>query len=162
VSIWTDPDLPVLRAIAEATDTNVHAGFLFIGGDSDQLGVSMDPLDLIDSLLTLRDASYISFRDAQETGGPNLHLTGLAVTWAGMQALGEWPSPGWIAISARVVCESSLVRPVAVHDEELAIADVDDPDERDPAAVRRERGRESRRTHRTASRARDGRTGGAG
>jgi len=90
MSVWTERDLPVLRALANPHD-DVRAGFLSIGS-SDDLGIGMAPLDLIDSVLTLRDAGYITFRDQQETfGNPNLHLTGLAVTGAGMQILGEWP-----------------------------------------------------------------------
>lgn len=93
MTVWTERDLPVLQAIASADDDHLREGFLFIGGETDQLGLGMEPLDAIDSVLTLRDAGYLTFRDAQETfGNPNLHLTGLAVTGAGMQALGEWPS----------------------------------------------------------------------
>jgi hypothetical protein len=92
VTVWNARDLPVLRALADSEDQHIREGFLYLGGNTDQLGLNLASLDVMDSVLTLRDAGYVAFRDSQETGGANLHLTGLAVTGRGLQALGEWPS----------------------------------------------------------------------
>jgi len=121
MSVWTERDLPVLRALANPHD-DVRAGFLSIGS-GDDLGIGMAPLDLIDSVLTLRDAGYITFRDQQETfGEPNLHLTGVAVTGAGMQILGEWPLFDAVASPEMLADLLERLAPEASTPEETAAA----------------------------------------
>jgi hypothetical protein len=92
VSVWTDRDLLVLQALTEAPDTDVREGYLSIGHGRgrEALGIDLDDAAIHDALLTLRDAGYVSFELQLETG-PGAHFTYLAITGAGMQALGQWP-----------------------------------------------------------------------
>lgn len=88
MSVWTDRDLPVLLALAEPSDEHLALGYLSLGDGhgAGALGLDLDEMEIADSLLTLREADYVQFTDAQETGGPNLHLAGLAITGSGLQA----------------------------------------------------------------------------
>ena len=92
MSVWTDRDLPVLVALTAPSDEYIRDGYLTLGHGrgGDSLGLDLSDDVIHDSLLTLRDAGYVDFELEYETG-PGAHLTHLAVTGAGYQALGEWP-----------------------------------------------------------------------
>jgi hypothetical protein len=92
MSVWTDRDLLVLEALTQAPDTDVREGYLSIGHGRgrEALGIELDDAAIHDALLTLRDAGYVGFELQLETG-PGAHLTHLAITGGGLQALGQWP-----------------------------------------------------------------------
>jgi hypothetical protein len=90
--LWTDRDLVVLQALLDARDPDVREGYLSLGHGraSTALEVELSDAEIYDSLLILRDAGYVDF-DVHLESGPGAHYTQLAVTGAGMQALGQWP-----------------------------------------------------------------------
>jgi hypothetical protein len=94
LSVWTERDLPMLKALVESDNEHLREGFLYISEGSDPLGLGLglEPSYAIDGIYTLQDAGYVQFDEGHETfGGPNLMATSFSVTGAGMQALGEWP-----------------------------------------------------------------------
>lgn len=119
MTVWTERDLPVLTAIAAPSHEGVRAGYLSIQTGADELALGLAPVDLIDSVLTLRDAGYITFNDLQETfGDANMHLTGLAITGSGMQILGEWPLFDAVATPAILADLLDRIAPEASTPEE--------------------------------------------
>lgn len=92
MSVWTERDLPVLASLTTASDEHVRMGHLSIGHGRGGSALNIELADdaIYDSLLTLRDAGYVAF-DVQLETGPGAHFDHLAITGAGLQALGEWP-----------------------------------------------------------------------
>lgn len=93
MSRWTERDLPVLRALVESESPDALEGFLTLGRGQGavELGLDLDDAELHDSLLTLREAGYVDYTDLDYDIAPSAHFTGLAITGAGLQALGQWP-----------------------------------------------------------------------
>jgi hypothetical protein len=92
LSVWTERDLVVLRALIRSENEYVRTGYLTIGHGrgAEELGASLDDADIHDSLLTLQEAGYADFDVAYESG-PGAHFTHLSITGAGLQVIGEWP-----------------------------------------------------------------------
>jgi hypothetical protein len=92
VSVWTDRDLPVLRAVAGPASKPARNRLLFVGGSNarEALGVELDDAVILDSLLILRDADYVHFL-TEPGGGSDTFLKDFEVTGSGLQVLGEWP-----------------------------------------------------------------------
>jgi hypothetical protein len=89
---WDDA-LAVLATLAAPADQTLRDGTMFLGpGDADQLGLGLDPSVVHDAILALSDAGYVEWDNWQYSGGPGASISGLRVTGAGMQALGQWPA----------------------------------------------------------------------
>lgn len=90
MTVWERRDLPVLSALASATDRELQAGYLDISLARETLGLGLTSSEIRDSILTLGGAGYVEYDVAYETGNGGL-FTKLRVTGRGQQALGEWP-----------------------------------------------------------------------
>jgi hypothetical protein len=91
MTTWERRDLPVLRALATSTDSNLRHGILSVGPQRvEALEVELDGLEVHDSVLTLADVGYVQAGRQYESGA-GATFTHLHVTGRGQQALGEWP-----------------------------------------------------------------------
>jgi hypothetical protein len=92
MTIWERRDLPLLRTLAAGEDEQIRAGYLHIGHSNvgERLGLELDDYAIHDGLACLGDAGYID-ASVQYSSGPGATFTGLRVTGAGQQALGQWP-----------------------------------------------------------------------
>jgi hypothetical protein len=121
VSLWTDRDLVVLQALLNARDPDLRDGYLSLGHGRARtaLEVELPDAQIYDSLLVLRDAGYVEF-DVQLETGPGAHYTQLAVTGAGMQALGQWPVFDAVTSPETVALLLERLAPEAPTEEETA------------------------------------------
>lgn len=93
MSLWERCALPVLGAVANPADDNVAAGFLSLGRDRGMraLGLDLGDEHILQALLALDDAGYVTWSTLAYETGPGAIFAGLRVTGRGQQALGQWP-----------------------------------------------------------------------
>ena len=91
VSFWDRCALPVLAAVADAPDPTVAAGFISLGRGRGvrTLGVDLEDQQIVQALLALGDAGYVSWNSLTYETGPGASFAGLRVTGRGQQALGH-------------------------------------------------------------------------
>lgn len=93
MSFWDEQALPVLAAIADSSDGHLRAGFLQVGRGraARTLALELSDAHVYQALLALNDAGYVQWRQMHLQTGPGAAFSGLAITGAGQQALGQWP-----------------------------------------------------------------------
>jgi hypothetical protein len=93
MSYWDEHALPVLAALAASAHRNVTSGFVSVGHGraARTLELDMTDVDILQALLALGDAGYLQWNELGYETAPGAHFSGLRVTGAGLQALGQWP-----------------------------------------------------------------------
>jgi hypothetical protein len=91
MSVWTDRDAVVLRWLHESPPSaeTLHTT-LSTEPHPDLLGLSQQDAHL--AVETLADEDLLHYNDERWASGPSALWTGLHVSGAGLQALGEWPT----------------------------------------------------------------------
>jgi hypothetical protein len=91
MSVWTDRDAVVLRWLHESPPyAEMLHMTLSTAPHPDVPGLSQ--LDVHLALETLSDDGLLHYSDVSWASGPSVTWTGLQVSGAGLQALGEWPT----------------------------------------------------------------------
>lgn len=136
MSVWTDRDAVVLRWLHESPPSaeTLHTT-LSTEPHPDLLGLSQQDVHL--AVETLADEDLLHYNDERWASGPSALWTGLHVSGAGLQALGEWPTFDALSSPAEL---GQLLDALA---EQLASTDEEESNLRRAATTARGKSREA-------------------